>query len=287
MKQPKNWQVAAVFRYAVMLAVLGSALVLETSAVKAAEQEDKSGPPNAAATALFVQQGGIHNMGGQVVRCQAGETVGIWVNSGSDVVLSNVVVEGCDIGVVVTASAKPEVLKNSSGSLTQHSSIRMERVDVRATTIGFFLAGNGGVVSNNIVGGAEYGIVVTGDDYIITGNQSNDNIEDGFLVTGDRNLLEGNEAQRNGGVGIHVARMVPIVQNIKKGPRLLQDLFRHRRVLRFIQDQGLGNVIRRNTALENQLDLAEFSDCASPPDLPLENEWTNNIFGTRRPNCIE
>jgi len=173
------------------------------------------------------------------------------------------------------------------------SSIHVQRVGVRATTIGFFLSGNGGVVSDNIAEGTGYGFVVTGDDYLITGNQSNDNTEDGFLITGDRNRLEGNEARRNGGVGIHVARMVPMVQSIKR-PRLFSDantqfvfFRRNSRVLRFIQDQGLSNVIRGNTALENELDLAEFADCANPPDPPLENEWTNNIFETRRPNCIE
>jgi hypothetical protein len=291
MKEPKQWQVPTGFKYPIMLAAVGFlALVLEASAVKAAEEEDKSVPFNAAAAALLLQNGGIHNMAGQVIRCQPSETVGIWVNSVSDVVLTDLIVEGCAIGIAVTGSAKPDPSTNLSGGLgLQRSSIHVERVGIRDTTIGFFLAGNGGLVSNNIAGGAGYGFVVTGDDYIITGNESNDNTGDGFLVTGDRNILEGNEARRNGGVGIHVARMVPMVQTIKR-PRLLPDVqhffFRDKRVLRFIQDQGLGNVIRGNTALENELDLAEFAECASPPDAPLENKWANNTFETRRPDCI-
>lgn len=32
---------------------------------------------------------------------------------------------------------------------------------------------------------------MTGDDYTLIRNQSNENSKDGFLVTGDRNLLEG------------------------------------------------------------------------------------------------
>jgi len=60
-----------------------------------------------------------------------------------------------------------------------------------------------------------------------------------------------------------------------------------KRFLSFIQDRGLGNVIRENTALDNKRDLVEFADCADPPFPPLNNEWTSNIFRTRRPNCIE
>ena len=132
---------------------------------------------------------------------------------------------------------------------------------MRVTTIGIFLAGNGSTVISNIVGGARYGIVVTGDDNTVINNQSNDNLKDGFLVTGDRNLLEGNEARRKGGVGIHVARMVPMVGD--------------NRFLSFIQDRGSSNVIRGNTALDNKRDLVEFADCADPPFPPLNNEWTN------------
>ena len=64
--------------------------LLETSLVRAAAEEDKSLPPAYAAAALVLEleQGGTHNMGGQLVRCQAGQAVGIWVNSGGPMLSS-------------------------------------------------------------------------------------------------------------------------------------------------------------------------------------------------------
>jgi hypothetical protein len=59
------------------------------------------------------------------------------------------------------------------------------------------------------------------------------------------------------------------------------------RFLPFIQDRGVGNVIRGNTALDNKHDLVEFANCADPPDPPLDNEWITNTFKTRRPQCIK
>jgi hypothetical protein len=291
MEQLKQWRFPAVFQPALVRAALGLALILAISDGRAAEEEDKSVRPSSASAALVLQQDGTHDMGGRMLRCQPGQSVGIWAEVRSNIILTNVNVEGCDIGVVVTGGSSSDASKKATLGVTQPSSIRVEHVFVRATTIGIFVSGNENTISNNIAGGAGYGIVVTGDDNTVTGNESNDNIADGFLITGDRNLVEGNQALRNGGVGIHVARMVPMVQNIK-GPRLLPDFqhvfFRTRRVLRFIQDQALGNIIRGNTALENRLDLAEFAECASSPDdPPLENEWVNNTFDTRRPDCIE
>jgi len=268
-----------------MLCMLALLMIpLEGSFVEAVGQ---TGDPPKPPAALLLQEDGIHDLGGQVIRCQPGEDVGIWAESSLSLTIANVVIEGCQVGIVVTGRATnmrgdvaqgltPNVfssaadIKSKSG---QRWSAHVEGARMRVTTIGIFLAGNGSTVVSNIVGGARYGIVVTGDDNTLINNQSNDNLKDGFLVTGDRNVLEGNVALRNGGVGIHVARMVPMVGD--------------NRFLSFIQDRGLGNVIRENTALDNKHDLVEFADCADPPFPPLNNEWTNNIFRTRRPNCIE
>jgi hypothetical protein len=179
------------------------------------------------------------------------------------VTVANAVVEGCEVGIMITDGAT----ESTPGEEIQKPAAYVAGVTVRATTIGIWLAGNGGTATSNIVGGAEYGFVVTGDDYTLTHNQSNDNIHDGFLVTGDRNLLEGNEARRNQGSGIHVASMAPMVGK--------------RRALFFIQDRGLGNVIRANLAMDNTRDLMEFAENCEG------NNWTNNIFETREPECIE
>jgi parallel beta-helix repeat protein len=232
------------------------------------------------AAAVLLQSDGIHDFGGQVIRCQQGEQVGILATVVVSLTIANAVVEGCEIGIVVSGGANglPSATNNSTaGAVTQNTkqkwSAHVQAIRLRVTNIGIFLAGNGSTASYNIVGGAKYGIVVTGDDNVLIGNQSNDNRNDGFLITGDRNLLEGNEARGNGGAGIHVARMVPMVGN--------------HHFLSFIQDRGLSNIIRGNTALENKRDLEEFSECMSPPFPPLNNEWSNNTFNTRRPDCIE
>lgn len=231
--------------------------------------------------ALLLQTDGVHDFGGQVIRCQGGEQVGIVATVSASLTIANAVVEGCDIGILVSggASNSPPAGTNQStfGPVTQNTnpkwSAHVQGIRTRVTNIGIFLAGNGSTASFNIVGGARYGIVVTGDDNVLIGNQSNDNLHDGFLITGDRNLLEGNEARRNGRVGIRVARMVPMIAN--------------HHFLSLIQDRGLSNIIRANTALENKRDLEEFSECVSPPFPPLNNEWSNNTFNTRRPDCIE
>jgi parallel beta-helix repeat protein len=237
--------------------------------VNAAEQISD---PTRAVAALVLQEAGIHDLGGQVIRCQRGEEVGIRTESSDSLTIANVVIEGCKIGIMITASTTNPSETVPRG-VKQNASAHLEGVKMQVTTIGILLAGNGSTVTGNVVGGAIYGIVVTGDDNVIMNNQSSDNYEDGFLVTGDRNLLEGNEARRNGGAGIRIARVVPMVGN--------------RRILFFIQDTGSSNIIRKNTALDNNTDLVEFADCATPPLLPLDNEWTNNAFGTRQPECIQ
>jgi parallel beta-helix repeat protein len=246
-------------------------IALEGSFMKAVGQ---TGNPPRPRAAVLLQEDGIHDLRGQVIRCQPGEEVGIWAESSLSLTIANVVIERCDIGIVVTGRATNSMNRgvNQDGTQTWSAHVKGVRVQ-QVKSIGIFLAGSGSTATSNIVGGTTYGIVVTGDDNTLIDNQSSDNLKDGFLVTGDRNLLEGNEARRNGGVGIHVARMVPMVRN--------------QRFLSFIQDRGLSNVIRGNTALDNKLDLVEFADCENPPFPPLNNEWTNNIFSTRQPNCIE
>lgn len=247
-------------------------IAIEGSFVRAGGQGQTVNPPQVPAV-MLLQKDGTYDFHGQVVRCRPDEHVGIRAESRTHLTIANVVVEGCEVGIMVTGGASTDGPGDGALGVTQLSSVHVEGVTVRVTTIGILLGGSGGTVSNNFVGEARYGIVVTGDDYSITENQSNDNIQDGFLVTGDRNLLEGNEALRNGGIGIHVARMVPMVMN--------------KRFLPFIQDRGVGNVIRGNTALDNKHDLVEFANCADPPFPPLANEWINNIFKTRRPQCIK
>jgi Right handed beta helix region len=199
------------------------------------------------------------------VRCAQGQAVGLWVEARRALTLANIVVEGCEVGILVRTGA------NEEGSATAaEPRVRVQGMTVRATLVGIWSAGNGSIVSDTIVGGARYGFMVTGDDNVITTNQSNDNSGDGFLVTGDRNVLEGNEARRNSGVGIHVASMVPVVGN--------------RKAIFALQDRGQGNSLQANTALANGLDLRDFPENCQEPE--PSNTWGGNTFETGQPACI-
>jgi Periplasmic copper-binding protein (NosD) len=260
--------------YPVLCTLACLTIAFEGSFVSAVGQTVNPRPP----AALLLQEEGSYDLGGQVIRCQPGEEVGIWANSSPSLTIANVVIEGCDVGIVITGNASNGGVTNDLRGgiiqdITPKWSAHVQGVRMSVATIGILLTGNGNTVAGNIIIGARYGIVVTGDDNKIINNQSNDNLQDGFLITGDGNLLEGNEARRNGEVGIHVARMVPMI--------------RDNRFLSFIQDPGVGNIIRGNTALDNRRDLVEFADCAPHPFPPLNNEWTDNIFRTRRPKCID
>src|SRR5215475_14254891 len=106
--------------------------------------------------------------------------MGIWAESSQpSLTIANVVIEGCEVGIVVTGNATnntrgdvaqgvtPNTLSSSADIKSQSGqtwSAHVEGARMRVTTIGIFLAGNGNTVESNIVGGARYGIVVTGDD---------------------------------------------------------------------------------------------------------------------------
>src|SRR5688572_23564321 len=148
-----------------MLAYL--VVALEGYFVRAVGQ---TGDPPRPPAALLLQKDGIHDLRGQVIRCQPGEEVGIWAESSLSLTIANVVIEGCDVGIVVTGSATNNMRGHVTQGVTQRWSAHLEGVRVRVTTIGIFLAGNRSTVISNIVGGARYGIVVTGDDNTLIDN---------------------------------------------------------------------------------------------------------------------
>jgi Right handed beta helix region len=215
---------------------------------------------------LRIEGDGIYDLGAHVVHCEQGKWVSLWVEGRRALTLANVVVEGCEVGILVSTGANEEGVATAAVPR-----VHVQGVTVRATLVGIWLAGNGSIASENIVGGATYGFVVTGNENVITNNRSNDNFVDGFLVTGDRNVLEGNEARRNGGVGIHMASMVPMVGN--------------RKAIFALQDRGQGNSLRANTALANRLDLKDFTENCL--ELEPSNTWSGNTFETRQPAYIE
>jgi hypothetical protein len=78
-------------------------------------------------------------------------------------------------------------------------------------------------------------------------------------------------ASRNGGVGIQVASMAPLVGN--------------RKAIFALQGRGQGNSLRAHTALANKLDLRDFTgNCL---ELEPSDTWGGNTFETRQPTCIK
>jgi parallel beta-helix repeat protein len=202
--------------------------------------------------AFTLRENRTYDFGGRLVRCQPGQQVGIVAEGSGSVGVTNVVIEGCQVGIVTTGSGAT-----------------VANVDVRDTSVCMFVTGRGSTISGNQASHCVYGIVVTGNENTISDNQFNDNGADGILVTGHANVITRNEALRNGGVGLHVVRMVPMIAD---------DSF-----VSLIQDLATGNILQGNTAANNNLDLVEFGDCN--PGLP--NNWTDNHFGTKRPDCIQ
>ena len=113
-----------------------------------AQAEGQTLPPQTTA-ALVLQQHGTYDLGSRVVRCQAGQKVGIWVESHS-ITIANAIIEGCDVGIAVIAKTFTD-----SGSTTTITHVTGARVS--GALVGLFLAGSFGTVSENIVGGARYG----------------------------------------------------------------------------------------------------------------------------------
>lgn len=265
MKRPQPQGKA--FLYRSLLCLFFLLIGLKASFVAAIDGKDSAEP----VAALSIRQDGVYDLRNQAVRCQPGQRVGIRVENRSTLklTLTNVEVEGCEVGIMVTGSQSAKKSRDIALGALPPPLVRLENVRVRKTTIGMLLSGDGGIVSDNIVGEATYGIVVTGNNYVLTGNRSTDNEKDGFLVTGDRNLLEGNEARRNKGVGIHIAAVVPLVGERKLVP--------------FIRDYGLGNAVRGNVTLNNNRDLVEFAEFNLAC---VDNSWINNTFQTREPECI-
>jgi hypothetical protein len=61
----------------------------------------------------------------------------------------------------------------------------------------------------------------------------------------------------------------------------------HTRILSFIQDSASGNILRQNIAIGNKIDLVDFAEVDELGEECESNEWIDNTFDTRRPDCIE
>jgi len=201
--------------------------------------------------AFTLRQNGTYDFGSRVVRCQAGQQIGIAAESSEHLLVTNVRIEGCEIGII------------SAGHATG-----VFDVDIRDTSVCMLITGNHATISNNKAIQCAFGIVVFGDDNAISGNEVIDNTADGILILGDANEVTGNRVLRNRGTGIHVVRTVPMIGEGSFFPQ--------------IQDLATGNVLQGNNATNNNVDLEEFGDCA----VGLTNSWTDNQFGTKQPDCI-
>jgi parallel beta-helix repeat protein len=231
-----------------MLAVLAGLSVAIGSISPSAAQTPVASRLKAAFT---LRENRTYDFGSRVVRCQAGQQIGIAAEGSENLVVTNVRIEGCDIGIV-SAGHAPRVFD----------------ADIQDTVVCILVMGNNATISNNSTSRCAYGILVFGDDNTITANEVTDNTADGILITGDGNVVRGNQVRRNRGTGIRVARMVPMIW---------EGVF-----LPMLQDLAVGNTLEGNKAADNNVDLEEFGDCA----IGLPNNWTENQFRTRDPDCI-
>jgi parallel beta-helix repeat protein len=233
-----------------LLAILAS-LTLAVTAISPSATAQTAVVARFRKAAFTLRENGTYDFGSRVVRCQPGQQVGIAAEGSGNLTVTNVVIEGCEIGIASTGHA-----------------VRVFDADIRDTIVCMFIMGSDMTISTNRATQCMYGIVVFGNENTIRDNEVTDNAADGILVTGDANVVSGNQVLRNRGTGIHVVRMVPM---IAEGSFLPQ-----------IQDLATGNVLQGNNAANNNVDLEEFGDC----DKGLRNSWTDNQFGTKNPDCI-
>jgi parallel beta-helix repeat protein len=128
-----------------------------------------------------------------------------------------------------------------------------------AISSAFFLAGH----HNRLIDSIARCVEVVDNCIVVSGSQNrlSDNFvtsttsappapgrRGGFSITGENNVLRGNRAIGNEGPGITVS--------------------------------GTGNILSRNTALDNSIDLQDTNgDCT-------QNTWRQNTFRTSDPDCI-
>jgi parallel beta-helix repeat protein len=233
-----------------LLAVL-ACVSLAVSAISPSVSAQTGIVPRFREAAFTLRENRTYDFGSRVVRCRPGQQVGIAAESSGNLVVTNVAIEGCDIGIVSAGHAA-----------------KVFDIDIRDTMVCMLITGNNGTISNNKASQCGYGIVVSGHDNAIRDNEVSDNAADGILISGDANVVSGNQALRNRGTGIRVVRMVPMIA---------EGTF-----LPWIQDLATGNFLQANHAENNNVDLEEFGDCAEG----LHNSWADNLFATKRPDCI-
>jgi parallel beta-helix repeat protein len=233
-----------------LLAVL-ACLTLAVTAISPGATAQTAAAPRFRTAAFTLRENGTYDFGSRVVRCRPGQQIGIAAESSGNLAVTNVVIEGCEIGIASIGRAA-----------------KVSNTEIRDSVVCMFITGNSMTISNNRVTQCLYGIVVFGQENTIRDNEVTDNGADGILVTGDDNVVSGNQALRNRGTGIRVARLVPMIAEGSFIP--------------LIADLATNNVVQGNNAASNNVDLAEFGDC----DEGLRNSWMDNRFGTKQPDCI-
>jgi len=214
-----------------------------------------------------------------IVSCGPFQSTGIdLADDGESVVLqdTHLVVQNCTVGLAL--HGRPGVPITVHGvtlepsTATEAPQLFGAQVTAQVFQIGIWLLGGGSLVTDNIVGGADDGILVGGSGNTLQRNHSNGNRRDGILVVGHENLLEGNETRNNGAVGIHLT------------DRRIQQTTTFNIPYPELPDQ---NIIRGNTSLGNKArDLHDMNpDCPADPT-ERRNFWEANIFATKNQACF-
>ena len=262
-------------RYMKRVVFVGACVVAMSTPIWAQEGLPMARGQELAALAMErVDAAGLAGLVGRVIRCERDKPVGLVVQGARGARLEHVRVEGCEVGVVIEPPAEGETGAQPSDA----AAFEVSGVTATQTLVSIWNIGHHTLAEYNQVGGGQYGIVITGHDSVYRYNIVHRNTIDGFLITGSFNQVYANDVQYNGGVGIRVASMLPMVDKNLLVKRLRQ--------------WGRENVIVWNTILNNHHDLYEFIADGQVPC--QDNYWgvlpdgtpAPNTFRTAYPSCI-
>jgi hypothetical protein len=204
--------------------------------------------------AVRLQQGEYQSLR-QIIRCTAHQRIGLLVDSVESLTVEAATIEGCEVGAVILG--------------TGH---HLRRLRVRGANICILAAGTGSLFEANQAGECDYGFVVSGGLNTFVDNVSEQNRRDGFLLFADSNVLRGNQATNNGGVGFHLVPRTPMLTLVVP--------------ITALRMRPFGNVLQRNVASGNGIDLRELGEMTCDPDEML-NEWSGNTAAIRLPACLQ
>ena len=257
------------------------------------------------------------DLGGHVITCAPETDRAIAVTLvGKRAQLKNGSIAGCKVGVELAGDGRHRV-EQIAATLNVEAAFRMDsgantlRGNIGAGTtsgIDFVVRGDRNLLDGNstAVTGlqpAPIGFRVLGNANRLRGNTAASHVQQGFVVNFpfERNVLQGNTATGNGAAGIAVDTLRTAVTansvfaNRREGIFLTASSSRVTR--NDVHDNGTvgirilggvgGNVVSRNTVLNNDRAGVGTFDMLDPTPGCGTNRWSANVFATANDPCIE